>query len=396
VYAAPEWLTGSPGSTVERHGDLIASKRHPRPLTVAMLAPPWIAIPPVGYGGVEEVVAALTDALVAGGHRVTLFCAPGSRSSATTVPLLDETHPNEIERALHEADHVSRAFAAIDLARQQGRPFDVVHDHCGFTAVAMADRLQTPLLHTLHGPFTPQTGAFFAHHAEKAWFAGISESQLASGPANLRSVGAIANPIDAAKWPFRPSHDDYLLWIGRITPDKGPHRAIAVARAAGANLVLAGIVQPGQREFFQREIEPHIDGHSVRFVGEVGGAQKRRLFAGARALLLPIRWPEPFGMVIVESLVCGTPVLAFDEGAASELIQHGKTGLIVRDEADMVRGLADLEQIDPYSCRRWVVDHCSADIVAAAYEAAYRTVIAAGAEPALTITQSHLAGATIA
>ena len=353
-------------------------------------------MPPVGYGGVEEVVAALTEALVARGHEVTLFCAPGSRSSATTVPLLDEAHPNEIERALHEADHVSRAFAAIDGAREQGRPFDLVHDHCGFTAVAMADRLQTPLLHTVHGPFTAQIRGFFAHHADKAWFAGISESQLASGPANLRSVGAIPNPIDAAKWPFRPSHDDYLLWVGRITPDKGPHRAIAVARAAGAKLVLAGIIQPGQREFFEREVEPHIDGHRVSFLGEVSGAQKRALFAGARALLLPIRWPEPFGMVIVESLVCGTPVVAFDEGAASELIQHGKTGLIVRDEAEMVRAIADLDQIDPYSCRRWVVEHCSADIVAAAYEAAYRTVLAASDERALTITQSHLAAASVA
>jgi glycosyltransferase involved in cell wall biosynthesis len=344
-----------------------------------MLAPPWIAVPPTGYGGVETVVADLTEALVERGHDVTLFCAPGSYSGATTVPLLDEAHPSEIERSLYEADHVARAFAAIDAARHEGIGFDIVHDHCGFTALAMADRLQTPLLHTLHGPFTQHTVRFYEHHAHKAWVAGISDAQLAMGPANLRSVGAIPNPIAVDSWPFRRTDDGYLLWIGRMTPDKGPHRAIEIARAAGADLILAGVVQPGQRNFFERHVEPHIDGQRIRFVGEVGGARKKRLFAGARALLVPISWPEPFGMVIIESLVCGTPVLAFDEGAAGELVEDGVTGFIVEDEAAMVAALDDLDQIDRSACRRWVADHCDVNVVAGAYESAYRTVLRATA-----------------
>jgi glycosyltransferase involved in cell wall biosynthesis len=348
-----------------------------RPLSIAMLAPPWIAIPPTGYGGVETVVADLTEALVERGHDVTLFCAPGSRSSATTVALLDEVHPSEIERSLYEADHVARAFAAIDAANHEGIGFDIVHDHCGFTAVAMADRLKTPLLHTLHGPFTRETARFYEHHAAKAWVAGISDAQLAMGPANLRSVGAIPNPIAVDSWPFRPTDDGYLLWIGRMTPDKGPHRAIEIARAAGMDLILAGVVQPGQRSFFERHVEPHIDGERIRFVGEVGGARKKRLFAGARALLVPISWPEPFGMVIIESLVSGTPVLAFDEGAASELVQDGVTGFIVKDETAMVAALDDLDQIDRSACRRWVAEHCDVNVVAGAYESAYRTVLRA-------------------
>jgi glycosyltransferase involved in cell wall biosynthesis len=348
-----------------------------RPLSIAMLAPPWIAVPPTGYGGVETVVADLTEALVERGHDVTLFCAPGSRSSATTVALLDEVHPSEIERSLYEADHVARAFAAIDAANHEGIGFDIVHDHCGFTAVAMADRLKTPLLHTLHGPFTRETARFYEHHAAKAWVAGISDAQLAMGPANLRSVGAIPNPIAVDSWPFRPTDDGYLLWIGRMTPDKGPHRAIEIARAAGMDLILAGVVQPGQRSFFERHVEPHIDGERIRFVGEVGGARKKRLFAGARALLVPISWPEPFGMVIIESLVSGTPVLAFDEGAASELVQDGVTGFIVKDETAMVAALDDLDQIDRSACRRWVAEHCDVNVVAGAYESAYRTVLRA-------------------
>jgi glycosyltransferase involved in cell wall biosynthesis len=365
--------------TLDRTAQPLASiHRSARPLSIAMLAPPWIAVPPAGYGGVETVVADLTEALVDRGHDVTLFCAPGSRSSATTVVLLDEQHPSEIERSLYEADHVARAFAAIDAASQEGSGFDIVHDHCGFTALAMADRLETPLLHTLHGPFTQQTATFYAHHAEKAWVAGISDAQLAMGPANLRSVGAIPNPIAVDSWPFQRSDDGYLLWIGRMTPDKGPHRAIEIARAAGQDLILAGVVQPGQRSFFERHVEPHIDGRRVRFVGEVGGTRKKNLFAGARALLVPIRWPEPFGMVIIESLVCGTPVLAFDEGAVNELIDDGVTGFIVEDEAAMVTALGDIDQIDPADCRSWVAEHCDVNVVAGAYEAAYRTVLRAG------------------
>jgi glycosyltransferase involved in cell wall biosynthesis len=364
--------------TLERHEGAVRAERRTRRLSIAMLAPPWIAVPPAGYGGVETVVADLTEALVERGHDVTLFCAPGSHSSAKTVALLDDQHPGEIERSLYEADHVARAFAAIEAANENGTGFDIVHDHCGFTALAMADRLETPLLHTLHGPFTRETAPFYAHHADKAWVAGISDTQLAMGPPNLRSVGAIPNPIAVDAWPFQSSDEGYVLWIGRMTAEKGPHRAIEIARAAGQDLILAGVVQPGKRGFFERHVEPHIDGRRVRFVGEVGGARKKSLFAGAKALLVPIRWPEPFGMVIIEALVCGTPVLAFDEGAVTELVEDGVTGFIVEDEAAMVAALEKVDQIDAANCRRWVTEHCDVNVVAEAYEAAYRMVLRAG------------------
>jgi glycosyltransferase involved in cell wall biosynthesis len=343
------------------------------PLRVAMLAPPWISVPPPGYGGVESVVGVLTDALVRRGHAVTLFCAPGSRSSAQVVPLLGEAHPEEIERSLYEVDHVARAFEEIDLAVYDRR-FDVVHDHCGFTALAMADRLDTPFVHTLHGQFTASTAAFYARHGHKASLVGISEAQLASAPAGLRPVGAIPNPIDVRAWPLRERKDDYLLWIGRMTAEKGPHRAIAAARVAGVPLVLAGVIQPGQQAFFDREIAPHIDGERVRFLGEIGGSVKLAAFAGARALLMPIRWEEPFGMVMVEALACGTPVIAFPEGAARELVCHGRTGFLVEDEQAMGAAVDRLPGIAPRHCRDWVAEHCDIDVVAAAYEQTYRSV----------------------
>ena len=340
-----------------------------------MLAPPWIAVPPPGYGGVEWVVSALTEALVARGHVVTLFCAPGSRSSATVVTLLDRHHPDEIERSLHEADHVSRAFDAIELA-PPGRRFDVVHDHCGFTALAMADRLDTPIVHTLHGQFTSSTAAFYARHGHKAELVGISRAQLGSrvAPAGIGAT-VIPNPIDVRSWPLREQKDGYLLWVGRMTPEKGPQRAIVAAREAGLPLVLAGVIQQGQQEFFDREVRPHVDGERVRFVGEVGGAAKRALFAGAEALLMPIRWEEPFGMVMVEALACGTPVIAFREGAACELVIDGHTGFLVDDESAMAAAVRRLDSIDAADCRAWVAEHCDVDAVAVAYEGVYRSVM---------------------
>jgi glycosyltransferase involved in cell wall biosynthesis len=354
------------------------------PLRVAMLAPPWISVPPPGYGGVESVVGVLTDALVRRGHAVTLFCAPGSRSSARVVPLLDESHPEAIERSLYEVDHVARAFEEIDLAAY-GERFDVVHDHCGFTALAMADRLDTPFVHTLHGQFTASTAAFYARHGHKAALVGISRAQLASAPGGLEPVGAIPNPIDVRAWPLREHKDDYLLWVGRMTAEKGPHRAIVAARAAGVPLVLAGVIQPGQRAFFDREVAPHIDGERVRFVGEIGGSVKLAAFAGARALLMPIRWEEPFGMVMVEALACGTPVIAFAEGAARELVCDGQTGFLVEDEQEMGAAVGRLPRIAPRDCRTWVAEHCDVDVVAAAYEQTYRSVAHARAAEAVAL-----------
>jgi glycosyltransferase involved in cell wall biosynthesis len=344
-------------------------------LRVAMLAPPWIPVPAPGYGGVETVVSSLTEAFVEQGHDVTLFCAPGSRSSARVVTLLEEAHPEEIERALYEVDHVARAFALIERGN-----FDVVHDHCGFTAMAMADRIATPLVHTLHGQFTPSTAAFYAQHGHKATVVAISRTQIECAPPGLQVVAAIPNPIDMSAWSFQERKSDYLLWVGRVTEVKGPHRAIAAARAAGVPLILAGVIQPGQQAFFDREIAPHLDGDRVRFVGEVGGATKHDLFANARALLMPIRWEEPFGMVMVEALACGTPVIAFPEGAACDLVVHDRTGFLVDDEAAMGAVVGQLERISPAACRAWVAAHCDVDVVSRAYVQVFRDAILARPE----------------
>jgi len=346
-----------------------------RALRVAVLAPPWITVPPPGYGGIEAVVALLCEELVRRGNDVTLFAAPGSHSSARVRSPLESTHADQIGSSLYESDHVVSAYDAIDRAARDGRPFDVVHDHSGFTALAMADRVSAPVVHTLHSPFSGEVCPFYKRHAHKARLVAISNFQVENAPAGVRVADVVANPVRVEDWPFRAEKSDYLLWMGRMDPGKGPHRAIAAAVAAGLPLVLAGPVQPGQKEFFRSEIEPHIDGTRVSYVGEVGGRRRKELFAGARAFLMPISWPEPFGMVMVEALACGTPVITFPEGAAREIVIDGVNGFHVADVQEMARATLSLGQIDGARCRRSVASRYDAAIVAEGYEHVYQRAI---------------------
>ena len=341
-----------------------------------MLAPPWIPVPPPAYGGIESVIATLTQVLVAHGHNVTLFAPPGSRSSAAVRHPLNRPYPNEIGGVLYEVDHVARAFSALDAEAEAGLPFDVVHDHCSCAALAMADRLATPLVHTLHGPFTGAQVGFYAAHGEKATLVAISHAQLRQAPEHLRHSPVVPNPVVVDQWPLCREKDDFLLWIGRVTDDKGPQRAIHAARLAGRRLVMAGPVQRGQEDFFAAHVEPRINGSSVRYVGEVGGKAKADLIARAAGLLMPIRWPEPFGMVMVEALACGTPVVAFPEGSAPEIVIHGENGFLVHDEAEMAEAVETLSEIDPDMCRATAASRYDVEIVAEQYEAVYRECIA--------------------
>jgi glycosyltransferase involved in cell wall biosynthesis len=280
-------------------------------------------------------------------------------------------------RSLYEADHVARAFEQIDDAARAGRPFDVVHDHSGFTALAMADRLKTPLVHTVHGEFTDESRAFYAHHARKALVVALSASQRACGPPELAAAPVIPNPIDLQRWPLTPVKNGYLLWIGRVEAIKGPHRAIEVAARAGRRIVLAGPVQPGQEGYFAERIAPRVDNDSVCYVGEVTGRTKVELFAHAAALLMPINWEEPFGLVMIEALACGTPVIAFPEGAADEIVLDGHNGFLVDDEDDMTAAIANLGLLDLATCRASVAARYDAGLVTRAYEDVYRRACAA-------------------
>ena len=360
----------------------IASRRLPAadagvdPLRIAVLAPPWISVPPPAYGGIEAVVDLLCEALSTRGHDVTLFAAPGSRSAARVRSPLETTHPDQIGSSLYESDHVASAWDEIDLAAELAEPFDVVHDHSGFTALAMADRVGAPVVHTVHGPFDETTQHIYQRHGHKARLVAISRSQAASAPAGVRVLAVVPNPIVVDRWPLRTQKREYRLWVGRMDPVKGAHRAIEAARLAGRPLVLAGPVQTGQEEYYRALVEPQIDGRRVRYVGEIGGIAKQELFANAAALLMPVSWCEPFGMVMVEALACGTPVIAFPQGAASEIVIDGENGMLVADEAEMAHAAQGLRSIDPERCRASVEERYDVSVTVAGYERVYRQAIA--------------------
>jgi glycosyltransferase involved in cell wall biosynthesis len=342
-----------------------------RPLRIAMLAPPWIAVPPPGYGGIEHVIALLAEELTRRGHLVTLLAAPGSRSAAQIHNPLPEAHPDRIGASIFEADHVARAFATIDRVREEGSGFDVIHDHSGFIALAMVDRIYAPMVHTIHGPFIPEAYEFYSANGHRATTVAISEAQRRQAPPAVRGSAVIPNPIAVGDWPLRRSKDRYLLWIGRMAEVKGPHRAIEIARRSGRQLLMAGPVQPGQESFFQSEVAPWVDGHRVRYIGEVGGRARTELFARASALLMPIRWSEPFGMVMVEALACGTPVIAFPEGAAIEVVVDGENGYLVADEKEATCAVEEVHRIDPVRCRSTVASRYAPASIAASYERVY-------------------------
>jgi glycosyltransferase involved in cell wall biosynthesis len=360
---------------------MILTTRPRRPadtMRIAMLAPPWIPIPANGYGGIEEVVRLLCDGLVSRGHHVTLFAPPTSSSPAKVRPLLEEPHPDEIERARWEVDHVARAFAAIDREAADGAPFNIVHDHCGFGALAMADRLDTPIVHTLHGPFDEEAAAFYREHGSKATIVAISRAQLADAPPALQDATVVHNPLNFDEWTLSTAPSDHVLWMGRMAPVKGPHRAIAAARAADVPLVLAGPVQPGQEEFFAREVEPAVDGDRVRYVGELGAEEKMKAYGDARALLMPIRWAEPFGLVMTEAMACGTPVIAFAEGSAPEVVTDGANGWIVDDEHAMAAAIGRVDEIDRASCREHAEHAFGLEPALDGYEDVYLQATASG------------------
>ena len=306
------------------------------------------------------------------------------------VETLPRSFPEEIGRALHEVDHVAWALDAVDEWGARGDPFDLIHDHSGYTAVAMADRVSVPVVHTLHGPFTDNVLGFYRRHTGKAHLVALSNAQRRSAP-DLPIVATVPNPVDVGDWPFTVRKDDYVVWVGRMTAEKGPHRAVSAARAAGVRLILAGPVQPGQEEFFRREVEPFVDQDSVRYVGEIGGQRKKALFARARALLMPIRWEEPFGMVMVEALACGTPVIAFPEGAAVDIVQDGCNGFLVHDEDAMAVPSAAWIGSTRQPARS-VAGRFHLDAVAAGYERVYRRAVSSrGGAPAHELgSVSHL------
>jgi glycosyltransferase involved in cell wall biosynthesis len=332
-----------------------------------LVAPPWLPVPPGSYGGTEAVVDALARGYAAAGHDV-LLCTSG-----------DSTCPVE-RRWVYPVSKGITAGAAVELrhlvhAYEVADDFDVVHDHTLLGPLYAAGATRTPVVTTNHAPFDAELRPVYHAISRTVPIVAISHSHARSAAGIVPVAAVIHHGIDVADFRFEASPGDYSMFLGRMSPTKGAHRAARIARAAGERLVIAAKMrEPEEHRYFEEQVRPLL-GEDIVYVGEVGGHAKLELLAGARALLNPIDWPEPFGLVMIEALACGTPVLTFPCGAAPEIVRDGVTGFVCADEAEMVDGLRRVEQFDRAECRASVERSFSTERMVAAHLELYETLL---------------------
>lgn len=341
-------------------------------MRILQIAPLWERVPPPAYGGTEAVVHILTEELVSMGHDVTLAASGDSITSAK----LASVFPRSLRTADNLKDRSPYDWAHVGNALAMANDFDLVHNHAGELVMAMAGAISTPMLTTMHCLTTPDTS--FVWNRYGGAYNTISMAQRRAlptlvGPA--RFMGHVYNAIDVDSFPFAREKTDDLLFLSRISPEKGPHLAIEVAKRTGRRLILAGKVDQADRRFFEEVVKDLIDGEQIVFVGEADARQKRELYRQAAAVLMPLQWEEPFGLVMPEAMACGTPVIALRRGSAPELIAHGETGFVVDTVDEMVDVLPRIREIDPGRCRQHVSERFSPQIMARNYVRLYESLV---------------------
>lgn len=337
-------------------------------LNIAMVVPPWISLPPQGYGGIEAMCAALIDGLVDRGHRVTVY-GVGEDGTSGRQFRCGEPQYQRIGQVVPEVLHA--AVAAQELNRN---PPDIIHDHTAAGLLTAASR-PAPTVATMHGPVDGELGHYARALGSVVNLVAISEDQRSRAP-DLGWRGVVHNAVPVDSFPFGAVKEDFALFLGRCSPEKAPDRAIIAARAAGLPLLIAAkCVEAVERDYFDQRVRPLL-GPDVRWLGEVSGAGKLDLLRRARCLLFPIDWEEPFGMVMIEALACGTPVVGLRRGAVPEVIQDGVTGLLTSDPAELPRLLKAVSGIDPRACRQAALDRFNIATMVTGYEQIYRSVLA--------------------
>jgi glycosyltransferase involved in cell wall biosynthesis len=341
-------------------------------MRIAQIAPLWERVPPTTYGGTELVVGLLTEELVRRGHEVTLFASGDSITKAT----LESVHPKALrldksvkEAAIYEMLQLSRVY-------ERAKDFDIIHSHMGCAALPYARLVKTPTVHTLHGIFTPDNEKLFTY-ARQQPFISISHDQR-EPRLGLNYAATVYNGIDTSAYRFypKPSDPPYLAFLGRLSPEKGTHLAIEIAKRSGWTLKIAGKIDAVDVEYYETEIKPHIDGEQIQYLGEANHVQKNILLGNAVATLFPITWREPFGLVMIESMVSGTPVIAMKLGSTSEVIAHEQTGFLCSSVEECLQALQRIPEIDRAKCRQHVEENFSVQRMTDGYEAVYQQVLA--------------------
>ncbi len=332
---------------------------------IAMLSPIAWRTPPRHYGPWENVTSLLTEGLVACGHDVTLFATADSQTSATLhgVCLQGYEENHLLIPKVWECLHISELFEHAD-------EFDIIHNHFDYLPLTYSGLTPTPLVTTIHGFSSTGILPVYKKYNGRVFYVAISDADRSP---QLDYIKTIHHGIDITQFDFQPTADDTLLFFGRIHPDKGTREALNIARAVNKKLILAGIIQ--DQAYYDQFVAPHIDNDKVVYIGSVGPDERNRLLGRACALLHPIQFDEPFGLSVIESMACGTPVIAFDRGSMPELIQNGKSGFLVNTVAEAVEAVARIDEIDRAYCRRLVEKHFTVERMIREYIQVYEMIL---------------------
>ncbi len=336
-------------------------------MKIGLIAPIWYPIPPVGYGGIELIVSLLADQLVDDGHDVTLFASGVSKTKAKLVSSFEIAPSEQIGQVYPDLVHVVEAYL-------HAGEFDIINDHSGSIGPSLGAFSDTPVLHTLHGPATKESKRLYELLSPKIYFNSISDYQRTCfGDINI--ISTIYNAIDLGQYSYSDKKGDYLLFVGRMSPEKGAHLAVEVANRLNEKLVLVTkMVEPPEIEYFEKQVKPLI-GDNTKVLGQIDVPTKVELYKNAKCTLFPIEWPEPFGLVMIESMATGTPVIAFENGAVTEVMNNGENGFIVHSIEQMIEKVPFVHEIEPSECRRYVEDKFSVNTMVGAYEKTYEKII---------------------
>ena len=337
-------------------------------MRIAQVAPLFESVPPRLYGGTERVVSHLTEELVRLGHQVTLFATADSHTSARLVPVW----PRALRLDDTCADQLAPHVLMVEQAARRADQFDIIHFHVSQLHLPLARRLPgVAHVTTLHGRLDLAELVPLFDEFSEIPVVSISDAQRQPLP-QAAWVGTVHHGLPPDLLPFSPQGGQYLAFLGRVSPEKGVARAIEIAKACGVPLRIAAKVDPADRVYFETQIKPLLDHPLVEFIGEIGEGDKASFLGGARALLFPIDWPEPFGLVLIEALACGLPIVAFEGGSVREVVEDGVSGFVVRSLEEAVQAVRRVHTIERRACRASFESRFTSARMASEYLAVYR------------------------